>query len=351
MSQPLIYIDSGKVRELEISIALQKIYYQPSGYQRTAKNLLEASKQAGFDFTLSEINEWLERQALYQIHKPRPKYIPYASFNKITVPMEVIQADLCYMPHDIVGNKIYKYALNCVDIASRTKWTYPLTDRDSASVAIGFEKLFNSKYCPLIWPKTLMVDKGSEFKKDVIKLKHKYNFKIWLAKSKESMGITERYNLTLQKWAFYIQDAVEMLLPPTERHRAWVKDLPIFLKKLDNTKTILIGMSPAQARKKKHVYAKASSKYIRPIGHNESLLSSNVEVRYLLKPGELEGGRKRGTDMNWSPETYTIKSILVQKNQPVLYKLYNGPDCTFVRERLQIVHPDTELPPMRILKH
>ena len=57
MSQPLIYIDSGKVRELEISIALQKIYYQPSGYQRTVKNLLEASKQAKFDFTLFEINE------------------------------------------------------------------------------------------------------------------------------------------------------------------------------------------------------------------------------------------------------------------------------------------------------
>ena len=57
MSQPLIYIDSGKVRELEISIALQKIYYQSSGYQRTAKNLFEVSKQAKFDFTLFEINE------------------------------------------------------------------------------------------------------------------------------------------------------------------------------------------------------------------------------------------------------------------------------------------------------
>ena len=143
-----------------------------------------------------------------------------------------------------------------------------------------------------------MVDKGLEFKKDVIELMNKYNVIIWLAKSKESMGIVKRFNLTLQKWAFLIQDAVEILLPPTERCRDWVKDLPIFLEKLDNIKTILIGMSPAQARKKKHVYAKTSSKYTRPIGYNESLLSSNVEVHYLLKPGKLEGGRKRGTDMN-----------------------------------------------------
>ena len=69
MSQPLICIDSGKVRKLEILITLQKIYYQPFGYQRTAKNLLITSKQAGFDFTLYEIEEWLERQLLYLIHK------------------------------------------------------------------------------------------------------------------------------------------------------------------------------------------------------------------------------------------------------------------------------------------
>ena len=64
--------------------------------------------------------------------------------------MEIIQADLCYMPHNKVGNKIYKYALTCVDITSRTKWICPLTDRDSASVAKGFIKLFNSQDFPLI---------------------------------------------------------------------------------------------------------------------------------------------------------------------------------------------------------
>ena len=88
MLHPLIYIDSEKVRKLEISIALQKIYYQPSGYQRTVKNLLDASECSGFDFTLAEVEEWLERQALYQIHKPRPKFIPRASFNSIQIPNE-----------------------------------------------------------------------------------------------------------------------------------------------------------------------------------------------------------------------------------------------------------------------
>ena len=66
----IIQIDSSKARNLDISIDLQKIYYQPSGYQRTAKKLHEASLKAGFDFTLNEVRDWLERQAVHQIHKP-----------------------------------------------------------------------------------------------------------------------------------------------------------------------------------------------------------------------------------------------------------------------------------------
>jgi len=57
MREPVVYIDSQKARELDISIDLQKIYYHPSGYQRTNKKLYEISHNAGFDFTLAEVQE------------------------------------------------------------------------------------------------------------------------------------------------------------------------------------------------------------------------------------------------------------------------------------------------------
>jgi len=41
---PVISIDPKIARKLDTDIELRKIYYQPSGYQRTAKNLFEASK-------------------------------------------------------------------------------------------------------------------------------------------------------------------------------------------------------------------------------------------------------------------------------------------------------------------
>ena len=70
LSIPIIHVDSEKAHELDISIALRKIYYQPNGYQRIAKKLYEASLKAEFNFVEDEVRDWLEKQALFQIHKP-----------------------------------------------------------------------------------------------------------------------------------------------------------------------------------------------------------------------------------------------------------------------------------------
>jgi len=144
MGEPLIYIDPQKAQDLDQDLALQKLYYRPEGYYRTAEKMQIACKRARYGFTLTVIKNWLNKQALHQIYKRRPEFIPQASFSNITIPIEVIQADLYYIPYDRIENKTYKFALNCVDIATCTKWTYPLTRHDSASVAKGFVKLFNS---------------------------------------------------------------------------------------------------------------------------------------------------------------------------------------------------------------
>ena len=39
---------------------------------------------------------------------------------------------------------------------------------------------------------------------------NEHGIQIQLANSKESMGIVERFNRTLQEWAFFIQDGVKM---------------------------------------------------------------------------------------------------------------------------------------------
>ena len=88
LSIPIINIDSGDSRKLDISIALYKIYYQSNGYQRAVKKLYDASLKAEYDFSIDEVSNWLEKQALYQIHKPCPRFISRASFNSIQIPNE-----------------------------------------------------------------------------------------------------------------------------------------------------------------------------------------------------------------------------------------------------------------------
>ena len=112
-------------------------------------------------------------------------------------------------------------------------------------------------------------------------------------------------------------------------------------------------MSPAEVRKKKFVYVKASKPRYGPIGYDEVRLTYNDSVLYLLKPGELEGGKRRATDCNWSPQIYYIKESLVQKNQPVLYWIEdingNGPKRSFIREELLITR-NVKYPSQKILK-
>ncbi|GET02650.1 hypothetical protein RCL_jg13810.t1 [Rhizophagus clarus] len=247
-----------------------------------------------------------------------------------------------------------------VDVASRYKASIPIgaysvKDREgiltSKTIARALEKIYDDPEIPLVWPKLLITDKGPEFRGDCEKLMREHGVKIQKAKSKRTMGIVERYNQTLAKRLFCIQDAHDLLtLHLSERSRSWIQNLPIIVKDINISITNLISMSPAKAIKKKQVKAKPSWPARRSIGYDEAILPSYTEVQYLFEPSDLEGGKKRAIDCNWSPEVFIIESYLLKENQPVLYKLYNGPERSFMREELQIVK-DVQLPPQWILKH
>ncbi|CAB4443456.1 unnamed protein product [Rhizophagus irregularis] len=359
---PIIPIDSDEARNVEVTLTLCRIFYQPSGYQRTAKKLYETSQNAGYDFTLDEVQDWLERQAVHQVHKPHPRFIPRVSFSSIQVPNEVHQADILYMPYDKVGYVTYLFCLNIVDIASRYKESVPIgstsvKDRQgiltSHTIARAFEKVYDDTTCPLTWPKLLITDRGSEFKGECEKLMTSHGVKIQKAKSKHTVGIVERYNRTLVEKLFPSQDASDLLTLGKTRSRVWVKNLPIAVESINNSVTQQLGISPAVAIKKSRVSSRSSYPRDGPVGYEEEKLPPDISVRYLLEPNDLEGGRRRAGDMNWSPKIYHIHMSLTQKNQPVLYWLIDDDgkesERSFVREELLVIPDDTELPPQWVL--
>src|SRR6266498_5477419 len=103
MGEPLIYIDPQKAYDLDQDLTLQELYYRPEGYYQTAKKMRDACMKAGYEFSLAIIKNWLNKQALHQIHKPCPKFIQYASFNNIQFLNEVHQSDITPIPYDKVG--------------------------------------------------------------------------------------------------------------------------------------------------------------------------------------------------------------------------------------------------------
>ena len=58
--------------------------------------------------------------------------------------MEVIQADILYMPYDNSGDTTYMFCLIVIDVASRYKGAIPVNNLFSTTVANVFEKLFKN---------------------------------------------------------------------------------------------------------------------------------------------------------------------------------------------------------------
>ena len=354
---------------------LRRIYYQPTGYHRTAKKLFETIKNMGYDFTINEVQDWLERQAIHQVHKPRPKYIPRVSFSTITTPNEVHQADVLYTRHVKSGRTIYLFYLNVVDVASRYKATIPIgvTLRGSAkkikdmqgiltssTIAKCLKKIYDNPDSPLVWPKVFLTDRGSEFKGECEKILRKHGVKIQKARTKNTMGIVERYNRTFYEKFSRILDGKDLLRPLNsiqyESLETLIENLPDVVDKLvkdiNNSITAQLGITPAEAIKRKSVTSKPSYPRDGPMGYDEEKLSYYDNVRYLLTPSDMKGGRRRSGDMNWSQEIYHIHRALVQKNQPVLYWLIddegNSPERSFVREELLFIS-EADLPPEWVL--
>ena len=152
---------------------MDKIYYQPNHLwkgQKAIKKLKELSKGKP-----KSVKQWLLKQAIWQVHLPPPKRVDRPHY-EVTIPNEMHQFDLLYMPSDtLYGNK-YKYILAGIDVASRYKVTRPLRTKQAKNVAEMIANIY--KVGPLIYPKIFQCDNGREFKAEVTKMLEKHEVKI-----------------------------------------------------------------------------------------------------------------------------------------------------------------------------
>ena len=152
---------------------MDKIYYQPNHLwkgQKAIKKLREYSKGKP-----KVVKQWLSRQAFRQVHLPAPKHIDRPHY-QITIPNEMHQFDLLYMPSDTLYGSKYKYIIAGIDAASRYKVARLLKTKQARDVSEIIADIY--KVGPLTYPKTSQCDNGSEFKGEVTKMLEKYEVKI-----------------------------------------------------------------------------------------------------------------------------------------------------------------------------
>ena len=152
---------------------MDKIHYQPNHLwkgQKAVKKLKELSREKP-----KVIKQWSSQQAFWQVHLPAPKCIDRPHY-QVTIPNEMHQFDLLYMPLDtLYGNK-YKYILARIDAASRYKVARLLRTKQARDVAEMIADIY--KVGPLTYPKIFQCNNGSEFKGEVTKMLEKHEVKI-----------------------------------------------------------------------------------------------------------------------------------------------------------------------------
>ena len=230
------------------------------------------------------------KQPLYQIYLPAPKYIPRPNTNVslFAKPNDIHQADILYLPHDRYEKKVYKYALNIIDVASRYKGSYQLITENSKEVAQAFQWIYDNT--PLTYPKTLILDDRKEFYEDMTKLMEKHDVMIQRGDPSQhrSQGIVERFNRTLSDRLFSFQYHKE-LEDPSKSKREWVSRLWNVVSALNNDKTRLIEMKPVDVINQTLI----KQRFPQPVkDYKEKLLDVDTKVRFLYEPGELTAIRR-----------------------------------------------------------
>ena len=150
-------------------------------------------------------NGYCNNHCTKYIYQHQTTFLPNASMPLFAKPNDIHQANILYLPHDRYENKVYKYALNIVDVDSRYKGSYQLTTKNSKEVAQAFQWIYENTL--LTYPRTLTIDDGKEFYGDTTKLIEKYDVIIQLGNPSQhrSQGIVERFNRTLADRLFSCQ--------------------------------------------------------------------------------------------------------------------------------------------------
>lgn len=227
----------------------------------------------------------------------------------IEIPYHMIQLDVLYLPHDKYKNKLYKYALTAIDVASRFKWAQPLTTKYAKDALEAFKKM----NIPLEKVKIINTDGGGEFLKEFKSFIVSKNIEFKVNRPSDHLAFVESFNKHLSNKLFEHEFKKE--LETQSPNKEWVGILQETVNEMNSQKTRLIKMEPKYAIEQERVIQpknKFSSKDLlkkRNIGDIVRRVLNKDEILDVATNTIQIENRRRATDPNWSIDTFKIIQI------------------------------------------
>ena len=294
---------------MERDTGLAGIYYNPKdpGSFGSVDKLLARAKELGVKTNRHKIQEWLEDQDAYTLHKQYRKHYPR---NPIVVGAidKQWQADLADMSSLAKDNDGYKFLLTVIDCFSKFAWAIPIKNKSGASLLDAFKLLFEKAHPRK--PNRLQTDKGKEFVnkqvQDFLKENAIHHFS---SESDQKAAMVERFNRTLKNrmWKFFTANN-------TYRYLDVLDDL---LFAYNHTKHRTIGMPPADVKVE---HEEELWKRMYPNYGDASTVAKKAKLGDPIRLSRAKQTFERGYVPNWTEEIFKISGLSKGANKMV-YKV------------------------------
>jgi len=301
---------SSKIMKKEKKIDFLKEYtnFKNPGSYSGAQSFYRSLKQTYTNVKLSDVQEWLQTQDTYTLHKPKTNKFKRL---KTIVPgaKDTIQIDLCDMRNISKENDGYSYILTAIDVFSKKGWAFPLKNKKGESVLKELKKIIEEHQ-----PKKLHADQGNEFfNKDCKSYLKKMNIELYFTNSDLKATIVERFNRTLKDrmWRYFDQK---------KGFYKWIDIIDDLIYSYNNSYHRSIKTSPNKVTSKNE-----NKIYMNLYGHNKVEVFDNksVDLKFKLNDYVRISKHKRlfekGYTNNWVTEIFQIEKIIF--TDPVVFIL------------------------------
>ena len=317
-----------KGRRAERISILKKMYTDlkhPAAFSSLRK-LYSAAKKKKSDLTLKDVEEWLEGQRTYTIHRPIRLTFPRRKVLTRGIRYQY-QADLVDYSALKRDNSGYTFLLSIIDCFSRFALAIPLKSKQGSEVLRGLEKAFKEMGVP----SKFQTDHGKEFyNQHVSKFLNEQGVIHFSTQQELKAQIVERFNRTLRE---------TMRRSMSERQSLRYLDvLPDFLYGYNHrAHSSIYPYAPIEVNKR-------NEKKVHDIQYGEYLRRRKLKHKYQVGDkvrilAYRKAFRKSYKDKNFTEEIFEISHTLDTTPPTYLVKDAKGEEIegSFYQEQLQRV--------------